>query len=183
MAKADKALVARRVDDLLHVLLDGARWWDVLEFVRAREKEQASAWFVADGDNPLSDSQIRRYQQAANKQIDESFERSRKKNIRQHVAQVRNLFARAVTTGDLRTALACRRDLGEMMGLYPPKKLASTTADGQDVEPIKIIQVVKPVTEEERRDASDSTTTPDDTARGSHTGGYPRDDGAPHAGR
>jgi hypothetical protein len=37
MAQADKALSARRVDDILRIRLDGAQWWDVLEYVREKE--------------------------------------------------------------------------------------------------------------------------------------------------
>jgi hypothetical protein len=118
MAKADKALAARRVDDILRIRLDGAQFWDVREFVREKEKEQGSAWFLADGETPLSDSQIRRYQQKADRFMAESHERSRKKLLRRHLAQRRNLYARATTTGDLRTALACLRDEGELLGLY-----------------------------------------------------------------
>jgi len=39
MAKADKALVQRRVDDVLRIRLDGAQWWDVREYVREKEGE------------------------------------------------------------------------------------------------------------------------------------------------
>jgi hypothetical protein len=118
MVKADKALSARRVEDVLRIRLDGAEWWDVREFVREKEKEQGSAWFLADGQEPLSDSQIRRYQQRADALMMQSHERSRRKLFRRHLAQRRNLFARANTTGDLRTALACLRDEGELLGLY-----------------------------------------------------------------
>jgi hypothetical protein len=127
MAKADKALAARRVDDILRIRLDGAQFWDVREFVREKEKEQGSAWFLADGETPLSESQIRRYQQKADALMAESHERSRKKLLRRHLAQRRNLYARATTTGDLRTALACLRDEGELLGLYDrrPRKPAA----------------------------------------------------------
>jgi hypothetical protein len=118
MAKADKALAARRVDDVLRIRLDGAQFWDVREFVREKEKEPGSAWFLAAGEGPLSDSQIRRYQQKADRLAHESHERSRGRLFRRHLAQRRHLYARATTTGELRTALACLRDEGELLGLY-----------------------------------------------------------------
>jgi hypothetical protein len=125
--KADKALAARRVDDILRIRLDGAQWWDVREFVREKEREQGSAWFVADGDKPLSDAMIRKYQEKADRLIELAHEKSRRKLFRRHLAQRRNLYARATTTGDLRTALACLRDEGELLGLYDrrPRKPAA----------------------------------------------------------
>ena len=118
MAKADKALAARRTDDILRIRLDGAEWWDICDYVREKEKEQGSAWFLAEGEQPLSDSQLRRYQQKADALPAQSHERSRKKLLRRHLAQRRSLYARATTTGELRTALACLRDEAEMLGLY-----------------------------------------------------------------
>jgi hypothetical protein len=131
MAKADKALVQRRVDDLLRIRLDGAQWWDIREFVREKEQEQGSAWFLAEGEEPLSDSQIRRYQQKADKLVYESHERSRRKLFRRHLAQRRNLFARAATSGELSVALAVLKDEAELLGLYPPKKVAPTDPSGK----------------------------------------------------
>jgi hypothetical protein len=130
MAKADKALALRRVDDILRIRLDGAQWWDVREFVREKEKEPGSAWFLADGEPPLSDGQIRRYQQQADRLAYESHERSRRKLFRRHLAQRRHLYGRAVTTGDIRTALACAQDEARLLGLYPPQKIAPTDPTG-----------------------------------------------------
>jgi hypothetical protein len=117
MAKADKALSTRRVDDILRIRLDGAQFWDVREFVREKETEKGSAWYLGEGGKPLSDGQIRRYQQKADDLIYSAHERSRKKLFRRHLAQRRNLYARAVTTGDLRTALACLQDEAKLTGL------------------------------------------------------------------
>jgi hypothetical protein len=133
MARADKAQVARRIDDILRIRLDGAEFWDVREFVREKEKEQRSAWFLAEGEEPLSDGQIRRYQQKADRLMLQSHERNRKKLLRRHLAQRRNLYARATTTGDIRTALAVLQDEAKLEGLYPPQKIAPTTPDGQEV--------------------------------------------------
>jgi hypothetical protein len=94
----------------------------VREFVREKEAEAGSNWFVAEGATPLSDGQIRRYQTTADKLMLASHERSRKKLFRRHSAQRRNLYARAVTTGDLQTALACLRDEAKLLGLYPSTK-------------------------------------------------------------
>jgi hypothetical protein len=119
MAKADKVLVAKRTEDLLRIRLDGARFWDLCEFVREKEVEEGSAWFLEEGSKPLSESQIRRYQQKADDLAERSFERNRKRLFREHIAKRRHLYARAVTTGDLRTALAILRDEAELLKLYP----------------------------------------------------------------
>jgi hypothetical protein len=132
MARADKAQVAKRIDDVLRIRLDGAEFWDVREFVREKEKEKGSAWFLPEGEEPLSDGQIRRYQQKADRLMLQSHERNRKKLFRRHLAQRRNLYARATTTGDIRTALACLDSEADLLGLYPPKKVAPTTPDGKE---------------------------------------------------
>jgi hypothetical protein len=122
---ADRTLTSRRVEELVGVLLDGAvPEWDVCAFVREQEKEAGSAWFVAEGESPLSASQIRRYHRKANDLIERSCERSRRKLLRRHRAQRRHLYAKTVAAGDYRTALAVLRDLGEMEGLYPPRRVA-----------------------------------------------------------
>jgi hypothetical protein len=118
MAKADKALVARRLDDILRIRLDGAEWWDTCAFVREKEKEPGSAWFLAEGAKPLSDGQIRRYQTRADALMMQSHERSRKKLLRRHLAQRRYLYSKASLTGDVRTALAVLRDEAALRGLY-----------------------------------------------------------------
>jgi hypothetical protein len=132
MARADKALSARRVDDILRIRLDGAKWWHVCEFVREKEQEAGSAWFLEEGESPLSDSQIRRYQTRADRLMVEENERSRRTLRRRHVAMRENLYAKAATTGDVRTALTVLQDIDEFLGLYPPKKVAPTTPDGKE---------------------------------------------------
>jgi hypothetical protein len=123
MPKASKALVARRVEDLLGVRLDGGEWWDIREYVRAKEVEEGSAWFVEEGGSPLSESQIHRYRQRADELIHAAYERSRKKLLRRHLAQRRRLYSRAVLSGDLRTALAVLRDEAELLKLYPQSSI------------------------------------------------------------
>jgi hypothetical protein len=134
MAKADKALVERRVTDLLRIRLDGAQLWDVCEYVREKEAEPGSAWFVAEGASPLSQSQIGRYLQKADHLVFESHERSRKKLLRRHLAQRRNLYARAVRTGDVGTALRVLDSEAELLGLFPEKKHQISGKDGGPVQ-------------------------------------------------
>jgi hypothetical protein len=141
MAKADKALVLRRIDDLLRVRLAGGEWWDLRNYVREKQAEPGSAWFLEDGENPLSDSQIRRYQRRVDDLIQQSHERSRRKLFRRHLAQRRHLYAKAVAAGDVRTALAILADEAELLGLYPPKK-AEVTSKGTGIVSLNITEVL-----------------------------------------
>jgi hypothetical protein len=108
----------RRVEEILRIRLDGAEWWDCCEFVREKEQEEGSAWHLADGDKPLSEASLRRYLTKADQLIAESCRASRKKVLRRHLAQRRNLYAKAVSAGDYRTALAASKDEAELLGLY-----------------------------------------------------------------
>jgi hypothetical protein len=128
--KASKATVQKRVEELLRIRLDGAELWDIREYVREKEAEGGSPWHLADGEKPLSDSQLYRYLQRVDSQIAESCRTSRKKLLRRHQAQRRNLYAKAVSAGDYRAALAVLRDEAELQGLYPPRKIAPTNPEG-----------------------------------------------------
>jgi hypothetical protein len=119
--KATKAIIQARVEEVLAIRLDGAEMWHVREYVREKEQEDGSPWRLAEGQKPLSDPQLWRYLAKADKLIAESCRSSRKKLVRRHLAQRRNLYAKAVSQGDARAALACLRDEAELLGLYPAK--------------------------------------------------------------
>jgi len=121
MSKATAAIVARRVEEVLQIILDGAAPWDICTYVRTAEKEVGSAWELPPEGKPLSDSQIRRYAARATAMIGESCRASRKKLLRRHLGQRRNLYAKAVSQGDLRAALSVLRDEAELEGLYDHK--------------------------------------------------------------
>src|SRR5215510_1585403 len=105
-AKPTRAQVEARVTEILRIRLDGAEIWDVREYVREKEQEKGSVWELPPDGKPLSDSQLWRYMSKADKLMAESCRASRKKLLRRHLAQRRNLFAKAVRAGDYRTALA-----------------------------------------------------------------------------
>jgi hypothetical protein len=128
MPRASKVLVGRRITDLLQVRLDGAQHWDVCEYVREKQADKGSCWFVAEGETSLSDSQIRRYLQRADELIYATGERSRKRLLRRHLAQRRRLYSRAVLSGDLRTALAVLRDEADLLKLYPQSTIEQRLA-------------------------------------------------------
>jgi hypothetical protein len=122
MKRAAKTLVDARVNDLVNIILDGAVLpFDLCEFVREQEKAAGSPWFLAEGDKPLSYSQIRRYAARAQTVIEDTTRTSRKRLLRTHVAQRRHLYAKAVNQGDLRAAAGILKDLAELQGLYPAR--------------------------------------------------------------
>src|SRR5215469_7170295 len=128
--RATKAQIQARVEEVLAIRMDGAEFWHVREYAREKEQEEGSAWQLDEGQKPLSDGQLWRYIAKADRLIAESCRASRKKLLRRHLAQRRNLFAKAVSAGDYRTALAVARDEAELQGLYPPKKIAPTNPKG-----------------------------------------------------
>lgn len=150
---ASAVLTDRRVGELLRIRLDGAEWWDVCEYVRSKEAEEGSAWALPRGASPMSESQIRRLMAKADALVFASHERSRKKLFRRHLAQRRNLYAKAVLAGDYRTALACAADEAEMLGLYPPKRTQNEHS-GPGGEPLPVAFIEVP------RDGSSATAPP-----------------------
>jgi hypothetical protein len=119
MPKASKATVQARVEDILRVLLDGAQPWDVRQYVSEKEAAGEEPWQLADGDAPLSERQIRRYAARAETLIAQSCRTARKKLLRRHLAQRRALFARAVSQGDVRAALAVADSEAKLLDLFP----------------------------------------------------------------
>ncbi len=128
--KPTKAQVQLRTEEILRIRLDGAEFWDVREYVREKEQEEGSVWQLPEGGKPLSDPTLWRYIGLADELVKASCLSSRKKLLRRHLAQRRNLFAKAVSAGDYRTALAVAKDEAELQGLYPPTKVAPTNPKG-----------------------------------------------------
>jgi hypothetical protein len=147
--KATKATARARVEDCARVIIDGAQFFQIREYVRERERDHADPWGVPEGGKPLSDSQIRRYCQRAEQLIGESCKADREATIRRHLAQRRALFARAVAKGDERTALACARDEAELLALYPAARHEVTGANGG---PVLTVAAVAQLSESERLD-------------------------------
>ncbi|HVS37417.1 MAG TPA: hypothetical protein VMS17_17780 [Gemmataceae bacterium] len=123
-------VVARRVEEILRIRLDGAEFWDVREDVRENEHEAGSVWELPEDAKPLSDSQLWRYMAKADKLIAESCRAPRKKLLRRHLAQRRNLYAKAVNQGDVRAALACVDSEARLLDLFPDKDSVPPSGPG-----------------------------------------------------
>src|SRR4051794_2556667 len=94
--KPTRAQIEQRVNEVLAIRLAGAQLWDVREYVREKEREDGSPWRLAEGQNPLSDSQLYRYLDRADKLITSSSLASRKKLLRLHRARREYLYGLAV---------------------------------------------------------------------------------------
>jgi hypothetical protein len=103
--KAEAAQVALRVEEVLHIRLDGAQYHDVVQY--AAEK----GW-------QLKERQLREYIHRADDLLVERQERSRRRLLARHIAQRESLFARAVNAADLRTALAIADSTAKLQGLF-----------------------------------------------------------------
>lgn len=114
-----KEQVDARVNDLLRVMLDGARSWDIPEYVRQQEQEQGSPWQPTEGQEPLSYSQIRRYAKKAEALIVKDCKANRQKLLNRHLAQRRSLYAKAVSQGDCRAALVILDSEAKLLALFP----------------------------------------------------------------
>jgi hypothetical protein len=115
MQKTPKRTIDARIEEILRIRLDGAEFWDVCEYVREKCNEKRPPW---ECEKCLSDAQIYRYVARADKLIGESCRSSRKRLLRRHLAQRRNLYAKALNTGDIRTALSVLTDEARMLNLY-----------------------------------------------------------------
>jgi hypothetical protein len=120
-ARANDAELAQRVEEVLHLRLNGALLYDL----QAHAKEKG--WDV-------SDRQLFRYSAAADKQLVAALENDREKLLRRHRAQRHGLYARALSEGDYRTALAVLKDEAELLALYPAKRLEMTGKEGGPIE-------------------------------------------------
>src|SRR5215469_12516846 len=79
--KATAAVVARRVEEVLRIRLDGAEFWDVLQYIAEKQEAGEGVWALPDGEKPIAERTIWWYIQRADKLLAETFrkEAGRKK--------------------------------------------------------------------------------------------------------
>ncbi len=120
--KAEAIIVQLRVLELVRLRLRGAQFWDVREYIAEKEVEEGSPWKLPPRAKPMSERQIRNYVRRADTIVQRSGRIKGSVAISQHFARREHLYAEAVLTGDLRTALACLQDSARLKGLYPAEK-------------------------------------------------------------
>jgi hypothetical protein len=120
-ARATKAIKERRVEEVLRIRLDGAEFWDVLQYIAEKQEAGEGVWAVPDGGKPIAERTVWWYIQRADQLLAETSrnEAGRKKLRRRHLAQRRNLYAKAVSQGDIRAALSCLDSEAKLLDLYP----------------------------------------------------------------
>lgn len=132
---AETPVVQARVSDILRLRLAGCRRWDILQYVADQEKVSGGPWSLKAGETPMGTRNVEVYISRADKALRETSEKKRKDARARHLAQRRFLYARAVAANENANALAVLKDEADLMGLYPPKKTASTDSKGRDKAP------------------------------------------------
>ena len=89
---------------------------------------EGSAWHLKEGELPLSDAQISRYQKRADEAILASAETRRDTLLRRGLARREELYAIALEQGETAVALAVEKDVAALAGLYPDPKQPATPA-------------------------------------------------------
>lgn len=109
--RANKAEIKRRVYETLSVRLSGGQFHDL------REWAQSHDWNV-------SNAQLWRYSQMADKLLAKRVEKNRDRLINMHVAKRELIYNRALASGHWGPALAAAKDIAELQRLYEPDDLA-----------------------------------------------------------
>jgi hypothetical protein len=112
-------IIELRIEEILDIRLDAAKEWDIRRYVAEKEAADEAPWKLAEGGNPLSRRQIRNYIREADRRMARSTQATRRRRIARHIAFREKLFARAVNSGDLRTALAILDSLAKLQDLFP----------------------------------------------------------------
>jgi hypothetical protein len=108
------------------LLIAGAQTHDILAHAAAPEQN----W-------QLQDRQVFSYIAAARAQLEKLAEARQQKALGRQLVQRADLYARALSSGDTRTALACLDSEAKLLGLFAPVKIAPTTPDGtRPYEPV-----------------------------------------------
>jgi hypothetical protein len=128
--KATKEVVRARVDDILRIILDGAFGPQIRQYIAEQEAKGEYPWTIRPGSKPLGERMICRYISDANARMGQVLLTDREEAIKRHIGMRQNLYARSIAKGDERTALACARDMAELLGLYPAKRAEVTGANG-----------------------------------------------------
>jgi len=109
--------------------------------VRQFASEQVPPWNV-------TDRQLRRYQEAANKRLDRLRDRNTERRLNLHIARRETLLMLALEVNDLSNARLVLADLAELERLYPPKRVEASGPNGGPI-PTAVVEM----TDDERRTA------------------------------
>src|SRR5579885_249780 len=116
--KPTKATLQKRLEEILEIRLCGATFFDARRYVAEKEAAAEEPWTIPEGGRPVSERTLWRYIEQTDKMIAQTCRESRKRLLRRHLAQRRNLFAKCVNMGDMRAALACLDSEAKLTGLF-----------------------------------------------------------------
>jgi hypothetical protein len=116
--KPDKHEYRRRVQTVYKMMLRGQGRQEILRFVA-----ESTDWGVAE-------RTVENYMAAANRLLEAQAKTVEQRELGLALARVDDLYARAVTIGDLRSALAAQKERNTLLGLYAPAKTEITGAGG-----------------------------------------------------
>jgi hypothetical protein len=95
----------QRTDDVLKILLAGGEYEDIKQYATTK------GW-------KISERSIRRYMQLAYERLADATNQNLKSLMGRHLMQRRGLYARALKTNDVRTALLVLKDEAMLQGLW-----------------------------------------------------------------
>ncbi len=117
MEQATKVEIERRIDIVLEMLLRGYTRREIVQF-------SAKEFGI---NSRQSDTYIRK----AKKRIEREYDEKNYSELRRvHVARVIRLYKEALKKDDHKTAQRILKDIADLHGLYPPRKIEGTGKDG-----------------------------------------------------
>ena len=127
---------ARKLE-IVQLRLNGAQWYEVLEWIRTREaepvteKNPANCWT---SEYKLSLASVFWYIGEADKIISELAEINRDRAYKKHLAQRQNLYAKAVNMGDIGNALRVLDSMAKLQDLFPSNSKSDQTGGSQIID-------------------------------------------------
>jgi hypothetical protein len=112
--KATKAIIAKRVEEVLQIRLAGGGFPEILQYAAEH------GWEV-------KERQLWEYIRRSAELLAQTLEKDRGERLLLHLAQRRLLYNKAMEVGDLRTALSVLKDSADLQDLYPAAKVKVDT--------------------------------------------------------
>lgn len=133
--KATQAEITQRVNKVFDLLLKGFSHADICRYASENAK-----WGV-------DERTVDRYIAAATADIKKRSEIRRDEELGKALEQLRFLYQQCVLVKDYKAALSIRKEISELMGLYPKKQVDITSGGERLVAP----QIFLPEVEEDSR--------------------------------
>lgn len=126
-SRPTKAEQVQRLSQIHTLLINNLSRQDICRYV-----SEKTTW-------GLTERTIERYIAGATKMIRASAAFHRDQELGLAIAQVKDIYAKGQRIQDYKTSLSARKELSELLGLYAPKRLEVTGADGGPQEFIALI--------------------------------------------